>query len=204
MQRPEGCHGQAHKEKAMAKAAELKRGSIVAIGGAPHIVEELQVQTPSARGSASLYKVRFRNLATKQKVDRSLKGDDSFPNVDFERREIQFLYVQQDTYTFMDLEDFSQFDLLREDVESEIPYLTDGMEGIFSLKADGRIVGIDLPPTVELPIVECDPPLRGASVTSRTKPAKLSTGLVVQVPEYMEIGTVVRVDTRSGKFLSRA
>lgn len=188
----------------MAKAAELKRGSIVALGGAPHIVEELQVHTPSARGASSIYKVRFRNLATKQKVDRSMKGDDSMPDVDFERREIQFLYSSQDQYTFMDTVDFSQFDLAKEDIENEIPFMTDGMEGLFALVADGKVVGIELPPVVELPIIECDPSMRGASVTSRTKPATLSTGVVVQVPEYIERGTAVRVDTRTGKFISRA
>ena len=188
----------------MIKASELQRGSIVELGGVPHIVEEMQVQTPSARGSASIYKVRFRNLATKHKVDRAFKGDDALADVDFERREIQFLYVQQDRYTFMNLDDFSQFDLLRTDIEQELPYLTDGMEGIEALVANGRVIGIELPPVVELPIVECDPPMKGASVTGRTKPARLSTGHVVQVPEYMERGIVLRVDTRSGKFLSRA
>jgi elongation factor P len=188
----------------MAKAAELERGSIVNIGGAPHIVEELQVHTPSARGASSIYKVRFRNLATKQKVDRSMKGDDSMPDVDFERRDIQFLYSTQDQYTFMDAADFSQFDLSKDALENEIPFMTDGMEGLCALVADGKIIGIELPPVVELAIVECDPPLRGASVTSRTKPAKLTTGAVVQVPEYMDRDTIVRVDTRTGKFLSRA
>ena len=188
----------------MIKASELQRGSIIDLGGAPHIVEELQVQTPSARGSSSLYKVRFRNLATKQKSDRVYKGDDPLAEVDFERREIQFLYSGQDRYTFMDLEDFSQFDLRREDIEQELPFLTDGMEGINALVANGRVIGIELPPVVELPIVECDPPLKGASVTGRTKPARLATGHVVQVPEYMERGIVLRVDTRTGRFLSRA
>lgn len=188
----------------MIKASELERGSIVELAGAAHIVEELQVQTPSARGSSSLYKVRFRNLATKQKTDRTFKGDDALPDVDFERREIQFLYSTQDRYTFMDLEDFSQFDLPRDDIEQELPFLVDGMEGINALVANGRVIGIELPPVVELPVVECDPPMKGASVTGRTKPAQLSTGHVVQVPEYLERGVVLRIDTRTGRFLSRA
>lgn len=188
----------------MMKASELQRGSIVDLGGAPHIVEELQVQTPSARGSSSLYKARLRNLATKQKIDRAFKGDDVLVDVDFERREIQFLYVKQDRYTFMDMEDFSQFDLLRSDIAQELPFLVDGMEGLNALVADGRVIGLEMPPVVELPIVECDPPLKGASVTGRTKPARLPTGLVVQVPEYMATGIVLRVDTRTGRFLSRA
>jgi elongation factor P len=188
----------------MIKASELQRGSIVDINGAPHIVEDRQVQTPSARGATSIYKLRFRNLATKQKVDRAFKGDDPLAEIDFERRDIQFLYVQLDRYTFMDLADFSQFDLQRADIEQELPYLVDGMEGIFSLVANGRVVGIEMPPVVELPIVACDPPLKGATATGRTKPASLSTGHIVHVPEYMEPGVRVRVDTATGKFLSRA
>jgi elongation factor P len=188
----------------VSKAAEWKRGAILELGGAPHVVEEIQVQTPSARGGASLYKVRFRNLTNRQKADRVFKGDDALPDVDFERREVQFLYAQQGVCTFMDLADFSQFEIARADMEDAAAYLVDGMEGITALVADGRIVGIEPPPVVELPIRDCDPPLRGASVTGRTKPATLSTGLVVQVPEYLERGTVVRVDTREGKFLSRA
>lgn len=188
----------------MPKACELRKGSIVDMDGMPHIVEQLQVQTPSARGSASLYKVRFRNLTNKQKLDKTFKGDDPLKDMDFEKRDIQFLYSQGDVFEFMDLEDYSQFSLQREDIEDEAQYLVDGMEGLFSLLSDGKVLGIELPAVVELKIEECDPCLRGASVTGRNKPAKLTTGLTVSVPEYMEPGEVIKVDTRTAKFVSRA
>lgn len=188
----------------MIRACDLKKGDIVKMSDAPHIVENVVVQTPAARGTATLYKVRFRNVQTKRKVDQAFRGDDVLPEADFERREVQFLYTEGLGFTFMDLADYSQFTLTPEDVESERPFLTDGMEGIFALMSDGKVLGIELPPVVTLKIAETDPALRGASVTSRTKPAKLITGFVVQVPEYMEAGEVIRVDTRTGLFVSRA
>ncbi len=188
----------------MPKASELKRGSIVQIDGAPHILEDLHVQTPSARGGASLYKCRFRNLATRQKLDRSMKGDEMLGEANFEKREVQYLYCQGDAHVFMDLTDYSQFELAADAIDEERYYLVEDMEGIFALVSDGKVLSIELPPTVELEITETSPAIKGASATARTKPATLSTGLTVHVPEHISTGTVVRVDTRTGAFLGRA
>ena len=188
----------------MPKAHELKRGSIVAVDGTPHVVEDLQVSTPSARWASSIYRVRFRNLATKQKRDMSLRGDDGFDDIDFERRELQYSYADGDRYVFMDLEDYSEIVLPAEDISEELNFLVEGMEGIQGLISESRTLGIELPTTVELEIVECDPSVRGGSATARTKPATLSTGYVVQVPEYMASGEILKVDTRTGKSLGRA
>jgi elongation factor P len=188
----------------MVKACDLKRNDLVAINGKPHIVEDLKISTPSARGAATIYRFRFRNLVTKTKVDQSCKGEDPFDSISFEKRAAQFLFVSQDRYTFMDAEDFSQFELDRSEIEDQLEFLVENMEGIIALVADGKIVAIDLPANVVLKVVECDPVLKGASATARTKPAKLETGLVVQVPEYLTPGEVIRVDTRTRKFLQRA
>mgnify|MGYP006289766895 CR=1 FL=1 len=188
----------------MPKASDLKRGSIVELNGAPHVVEDLQIQTPSARGGASLYKLRFRDLVSRSKEDRTLKGDDMLGDVDVEKREVQFSYVQQDRYTFMDLTDYNEYTLAADDLGDQAAYLGEDMEGITALVSEGRLLAIELPPVVALPIAQCDPSIRGASATARTKPATLSTGLVVQVPEYLEPDETIRVDTRTGKFLSRA
>jgi elongation factor P len=188
----------------MPKASELKRGSIVALSGTPHVVEDLQIQTPSARGGASLYKLRFRNLVTRQKEDRTFKGDDLLQDAPFEKRDVQFSYAQQGHYTFMDLEDYNEFTLSADEIEDQVPYLTTELEGIIALVSDGKVLAIELPPVVELEVTECGPSMKGASATARTKPATLCTGLVVQVPEYLAAGGIIRVDTRTGKFLSRA
>ncbi|MBN1670746.1 MAG: elongation factor P-like protein YeiP [Kiritimatiellae bacterium] len=188
----------------MIRASELRKGQVVKVGGAPHFVEEIQVQTPSARGGSTLYKIRFRNVRTRQKSDQTYKGDVAIEEVDFERREAQFLYKDPSGYTFMDLTDYSQFTLTADDLADQTEYLSDGLEGLLALLSDGRVLGVELPPTVELAITETGPSMKGASATARTKPATLATGLVVQVPEYLETGTVIRVDTRTGEFLSRA
>ena len=188
----------------MPKASELKRGSVVALKGQPHVLEDLQIQTPSARGGASLYKLRFRNLITKQKDDRTCKGEEDFVPQDLQRREVQYSYAQGDTLIFTDLEDYSEFSLNEGDVENERPYLVEGMEGIRVLMSDGQVLTIELPDVVEFEVVACDPSIRGATAAARTKPAILGTGLVVQVPEYLESGETIKVDTRTGKFLSRS
>ncbi|HVP90536.1 MAG TPA: elongation factor P [Terriglobales bacterium] len=188
----------------MFAASDLKKGDVILVDGDPHIVESVKVQTPSARGAATLYKVRFRNLKTKRIVDQSLRGDDMLAEADFERRPVQYLYGDAASITFMDLQDYSQFTLAREEIEDEWPYLTEGIEGLIAISSEGRVLGLRVPTFVNLTIVETRPSVKGGSVTARTKPATLSTGLVVQVPEYMAAGEVIRVDTRTGEYASKA
>lgn len=188
----------------MPKAAELKRGMIVEIDGAPHIVADVDVKSPSSRSGTTLYKIRFRNLQTGQKRDESLRGDDSFNNIDFSRREMQFSYRDGEQYVFMDKEDYSQHSLSADDLGEQTGYLTEGMDGIFAMLVEGNIVGIELPPSVALEIAETAPAMKGSSATARTKTAKLTTGIEVQVPEYLATGEVIRVSTETGKFVSRA
>lgn len=185
------------------KACDLSKNSVVEIDGDPHVVEQLRTQSPSARGASTLYKVRFRNVRTRSKLDQTFKGDDLLKETDFETRMVSFSYREGDRYTFMDLEDYSQVELMADEIADAIPYLVDGMEGIKALIQAGKVLCIQLPDAVELRITECAPSMRGASVTARTKAATLETGLVIQVPEYMEQDQRVRVDTRTGDFIQR-
>ena len=187
----------------MIKACDLTKNSVVEIGGDPHVVEQLRVQSPSARGAATLYKVRFRNVRTRAKLDQTFKGDDPVKETDFETRLVSFSFREGDRFTFMDLENYNQFELMADEIEDAVPYLVDGMEGIKALMQESKVLCIQLPDLVELRIAECAPSMRGASVTARTKTAKLETGLELQVPEYMEQGERVRVDTRTGDFVQR-
>jgi elongation factor P len=187
----------------MQKACDLKKGSLVGIRGLPHVLENLSVSTPSARGAASIYHFRFRNLVTKAKQDVSCKGDEPFDDIDFERRAVQYSYKEGDLYTFMDTEDFSQFQLPQDAIEDQLNYLVEDME-VAALISDGKVLTIEVPQKVVLKIASCDPVMKGASVTARTKPATCQTGLVVQVPEYLEAGESIVVDTATGTYLSRA
>ena len=185
-------------------AKEIKPGAIVNHNDAPCMIESVHVQSPSARGAATLYKYRARNLITKQKSDITLKGTDSLDLADFARRAVKFMYADASQLYFLDQENYEQYGLSKESVEEESKYLTEDLEGVQVLIYNDQPVGLQLPAAVELTVTECDPGVRGNSATGRTKPAKLETGLVVQVPEYLEQGERVKVDTRTGEFLSRA
>lgn len=188
----------------MPKAADLKRGMVVEIGGTPHAVKQVEAKSPSSRGASTLYKVRFTNLQTGQKLDESYKGDMLLKEADCVRRQVQFSYVDGDLFTFMDMEDYSQYMLGRDDLEGMAGFLTEGLEGITALLADGQLLTVEMPQSVNLEIVDTSPGIKGATATGRTKPARLSTGLEIQVPEYLEQGELVKVNTSNGKFMSRA
>ena len=188
----------------MPKASDLKRGMVIDINGVPHAVKQLDAKSPSSRGASTLYKVRFTNLQSGQKLDESYKGDDFLKEADCVRVNVQFSYVDGDSYAFMNTEDFSQYELLGSDLEGQIEYLTEGLEGITALILDGSIISIELPQSVNLEIIETAPGIKGASASARTKPAKLSTGLEVQVPEYLETGEVIRINTTNKQFMARA
>ena len=188
----------------MPKASELKKGDVVEIEGVPHVVKQLEARSPSSRGASTLYKIRFNNLITGQKRDESLKGEDLLPESDSQKVQVQFSYIDDNLYVFMDVEDYSQYLLSVDSLEDQLGYLTDGLEGITALLVDGNIVAVDLPQSVVMEITETAPGIKGASASARTKPATLSTGLIVQVPEYIETGERVKVNTTNGKFMSRA
>ena len=189
----------------MTKACDLSRNSIVSINGAPYIVDSLRVSTPSARGASTLFKFRFRNLLTKAKLDETCKGDDKFDDVDFDRRDVQFLYKDHDeVYTFMDAEDFSQFSLSADELDDQRLFLVEEMEDIKALIVNGKPAEIELPVTVVQQVATCEPTMKGQTATARSKPARTQTGLIVHVPEYVTEGEWIRIDTRTSEFLGRA
>jgi elongation factor P len=185
-------------------AKDIKRGHIVNYNGAPCMIETINVQSPSARGAATIYKYKARNLIGKQKVDITLRGGDSLPEADFAKRPVKFMYADPAEVHFLDQEDYNDYPLPKDDLTEELQFLTENLEGVQAMIYNDQCVGIQLPLTVELKVVECDPGIKGASATARTKPAKLETGLVVQVPEYLSQGETVKVDTRNGAYISRA
>ncbi len=188
----------------MPKASELKRGMVVEINGTPYSVKTVEAKSPSSRGASTLYKIRFTNLQTGQKLDESYKGDDLLKEADCQRREVQYSYNDGEHSVFMDLEDYSQYEINNGDLEEESGYLTEGLSGIIALLSEEKILGIELPQSVILTITETTPGIKGATATGRTKPATLSSGLEVQVPEYLEPGEEIKVHTGTGKFISRA
>ena len=188
----------------MPRASELKSGMVIDINGIPHAVKQLEVKSPMARGAATLYKIRYTNMQTGQKLDESYKGDDMLKEADCERVPVQFSYKDGENWIFMNSEDFSQYEIPNDTMEELEGYITEGLEGITALIMDGKLLTLLLPANVELQIIETPPAMKGASATSRAKPAKLSTGLEVLVPEYLENGEYIKVSTTTGKYQSRA
>jgi elongation factor P len=184
-------------------AKDFKKRMVVEIDGAPHMIEHINVQTPSARGAATLYKIKARNLKTKARVEKAYRGTDVLNESSFERRPVQFLYREPEAFHFMDAADYNQFSIPADDLKDLAPYMTENMEGVESLVVDDEVIAIELPDTVELLITETAPGVRGNSATGRTKPATLATGHVIQVPEHLEPGVTARVDTRTGEYLGR-
>lgn len=163
----------------------------------------LRSQTPSARGAATLIKTKVRNLRSGNVFDRTFKASDKLEEPDLELRPVQYLYQDADGYHFMDTDSYEQFTLSAEELGDDAGYLMDGLENIRSIVFNGKVMNVALPQTVVLQVRETDPPIKGATAQAQTKPATLETGLVIQVPAYLERDEKVQVDTRDGRFLAR-
>ena len=188
----------------MPKASELKKGEVVEYKGAPHIIKHIDVKSPSSRGAVTLYKIRMNHIKTRQKIDLSLKGDELLPAVNFERRKMTYSYHDGQSLVFMDDEDYSQHLLGEEDLGDDRLYLVDNLDAIIGLFVEDGLIGIELPQSVVMAIADTTPGIKGASASARTKPATFATGLVIQVPEYLEPGELVKINTEDGRFMSRA
>ena len=188
----------------MIYTGDFKRGLRVLIDGDPYVILEVHVQSPSARGASSLSKLRVRNLRTAQVLDKTFRGGDKVEQPDLELRPVQFLYRDDSGFHFMDTQSYDQFTLSADDLGEAAGYLTDGLDGIRSVVFNGKVISVDLPQTVVLRVVDTAPPLKGATAQAQTKPATLETGLVIQVPSYLDSDETVVVDTRDARFVSRS
>jgi elongation factor P len=191
-------------EAKLLKANQLKKGNVVNINGQPYQVRHIDVSTPTARGSNTLYRVKLTGVTNGQNLDQTYKGSDNLEEMSLDRRAVSYLYGDQEYGHFMDAENYEQHSLHVDQLADQRQWLVDNMTGITALLLDGQILGIELPATVDLEIVETAPVIKGATATNRNKPATLSNGHVVLVPEYMSPGEWVRVQTESGKFVARA
>jgi elongation factor P len=136
-------------------------------------------------------------------LDKTFRSGDKLEEADFERHKGQFLYADGDRGIFMDLENYEQFELEADAFALIAPFLLEGTEvqlGLFQ----GRMVSVDPPQNVELTVTETAPVLKNATATAQTKEAVLETGLKLQVPPYLDVGDRIKVDTRDGRFISRA
>jgi elongation factor P len=182
--------------------SDIKRGILLDLEGAPWLVLDVQSQSPSARGAATITKVKARNLKTAQVLNWSFRSGDSIETADCEKRAVQYLYREEDLYYFMDQESYDQFALNAESLGDDVGFLLDGME-CRSLLYNDEVISMELPNTVELEITDTAPNVKGATAQAQLKAATLETGIQVQVPPYLSTGEKIRIDTRTGKFVER-
>lgn len=182
------------------QAVQLRKGMIIDLDGQLLRVHDFQHVTPG-KGQA-VVQTRLRNLRSGAMIDRRFRSQESVERVQLEYRTMEYLYQEGDSYVFMDAETYEQVHLSADAIQDALPYLIANL----SLEVDfyeGAPVGIELPGTVDLEVVDTEPALKGATVSGSAKPATLETGLVIGVPQFVNVGDKVRVDTSTGDYLTR-
>jgi elongation factor P len=186
------------------KATDVKRGNVIEYNGTVYQVREVERSSPTARGGNVTFRFTLYSVPGANKFDLSLRADDDLKEVDLTRRAATFSYMDGDAFVFMDDEDYSQYLLGAEIIGDNAGYITEGLSGCFVQLIDDAPVGLQLPQTVTLDVIDTPPELKGGTATKRPKPARLSTGIEIQVPEYITNGEKVLVSTVTGEFAGRA
>jgi elongation factor P len=182
-------------------ATQMRPGMIIKHNNELHAVFSVEHRTPG--NLRAFIQAKLRNLRTGSMFEHRFRSPDPIERVVVDEITMEFLYNDGDDYYFMNMENYEQTHLKRDTLGDAVDYLTANLQITVSF-FDGVAVGIELPQTVELAVVETEPGLKSATASSVTKPAKLETGLVVQVPPFINEGEKIRVDTAEGAYMSRA
>ena len=150
-----------------------------------------------------MVQAKLRNVATGNSFEYRFRSDETVERVILDQRQMQCLYEEGDGFVFMDTGNYEQVSLDKETLGDAVGYLLPDTTLTVEF-FEGQPVGVELPHSVELKIIETEPPLKGATAAGGSKPAKMETGIIVDVPQFIETGEVIRVDTRDGKYLERA
>jgi elongation factor P len=188
----------------MPKASEIKKNTAIDYNGKTYIVRDIERSVPQGRAGGSLYRMRMYDVVTQHKIDETFKDSDSLDLADLIRKPVMFSYIDGDEYVFLDTVDYTPYNLNKESIADEILFINESTEGIQVIVVNDVPVALDLPTSVELEVTETDPSIKGGSATSRTKPALLSTGVTVQVPEHISTGDKIKVNVEERKFMGRA
>ena len=185
---------------AVYKTSEFRKGLKVQIDGEPYLMIEMNFVKPG-KGNA-LYKCKLRNLIRNTVIDRTYKGGDSLEAADVEETEAQFLYRQGDTFVFMDSKTFEQYELSADQVGDNWKYLKDGMVCNMVL-FNGNPITVTPPNHVVLKVEYCEPGAKGDTATNVTKPVKVETGAEFPAPIFINMGDLIKIDTRTGEYVER-
>ncbi|MBI3336933.1 elongation factor P [Candidatus Peregrinibacteria bacterium] len=185
----------------MYEITDLKPGRAIQIDGIPFLIVASKFGRKSQ--SKANMQCKLRNLKTGAVVAQNFQGSEKIEPADVGYRHCQYLYGGGGSFTFMDLSTYDQFTLGADLIEELVPYLTEGLE-VDALVFEEHPIGIQLPPTVDLKVVETPPGVKGDTAQGGTKPATLSSGLTIQVPLFINEGEMVRVNTETGEYRERA
>jgi elongation factor P len=180
---------------------QFKNGMHIELDGSVWRILEFQHVKPGKGGA--FVRTKLRNLDSGAVVEKTFRAGEKLTRVHTEVKDVQYLYDSGDEVVFMDTDTYEQFSLSRASVEDALPYL-EPSSSVQVLWVDRKPAGLQLPSAVELGVSETEPGVRGDTVSNVTKPAKLETGAVVQVPLFVNVGDRIKVDPREGRYISRA
>ncbi len=185
----------------MIDTSQFRIGTKLEVEGKLYEIVDFQ-HARTAQRRANVW-TKMKNLETGQVLERSFSAGEQFDEPDFEEKPMQFLYVDAGDYVFMDIKNYDQVHIPGESHKEMVRFLIENMEVKVQFYK-GKAITIVLPSSVELRIVGTEPGARGDTVTNAMKPAKLETGVTVDVPLFVNVGDKIKVDTRSGKYIERA
>ena len=185
----------------MVSAGDFKNGLKIEIEW--NIFQILEFQHVKPGKGAAFVRCKLKNLQTGAVVERTFNAGEKVPKAHVDRRRMQYLYEVDGAYTFMDNETYDQVELNLEQLGDAKNFLLENMECSIMF-FQGIVIGLDLPVSVELKVVETEPGIKGDTATGGNKPATLETGYVVKVPMFINVDDVLRIDTRTGQYIERA
>jgi elongation factor P len=186
------------------KAYDIKKGNVVEHNGGVYQIRDIERSSPQGRGGNVKYRFTMYSVPGGTKLDVSVGAEDEFKEVDLARRQATYSYKDGEAFVFLDDEDFTPYMLDADVVGDDAGYISDGLTGCYVQIIDDAPVALQLPQSVVLQVVDTPPELKGGTATKRPKPAKLNTGIEIQVPEYIGNGEKVWVNTVTGEFAGRA
>ncbi|OPY17064.1 MAG: Elongation factor P [Syntrophus sp. PtaB.Bin075] len=184
----------------MYSASDLRKNLRIKLEGDPYIITEFNFVKPG-KGQA-LYRCKLKNMITGNQFERTFRSVDNFEPADLQEKKMQFLYTEEDRYCFMDNTSYEQIFLTADQVGDAAHFLIDNLE-VEILLFEDKPLGISLPNFVDLVVTKADPWAKGDTVSGNTKPVTLQTGYQIMVPPFIEEGEKIRVDTRTGEYLTR-
>ena len=188
----------------MLKAYDIKKGNVLAHNGQAWRVHSVEKSSPTARGGNTTYRFALYSVPGNNKFDLSLRAKDTMDEIELTQRPMTFSYMDGDAFVFLDSEDYTPYLLDPAALGDAVGYITESLEDAQIVLIEGDPVALQMPQSVVMEVAETPPELKGSSATKRNKPAKLTTGIEILVPEYIVNGEKVWVNTETGEFSGRA